>query len=194
MKDITSAEQLRQLYRQPGELPRMKILDRLDAHCCAFIAASPFPVLATRDNQGNCDASPRGDPPGFVEILDERRLLLADKPGNNRIDSLLNIVECPDVGMLFLVPGVQETLRINGRATITTDPALLEKHAERNRVPATGLLIEVGEAFLHCSRSLLAAGLWKPESWPDRGEIAAASRIWADHIALTKSRQEQAKT
>jgi uncharacterized protein len=188
---ITSAAQLRQLYRSPGELPRMKILDSLDTHCRAFIATSPFLVLATRDSQGNCDASPRGDRPGFVEVLDEKSLLLVDKPGNNRIDSLLNIVECPNVGMLFLVPGVQETLRVNGRATITTDAKLLEKHKERGRVPVTGLLIEIDEAFLHCSRSLLSAGLWKPETWPNHTGLASASKVWADHIALMKARQEQ---
>lgn len=190
MAIVASAEQLRQLYRLPGELPRLKILDRLDAHCFAFIGASPFLVLATRDRHGNCDASPRGDRPGFVEILGETSLLLADKPGNNRIDSLLNIIECPDVGMLFLVPGNQETLRVNGRASITTDQALLEKHKERGRVPVTGLLIEVREAFLHCSRSVLSAGLWKPETWSNQTGIAPAAKIWADHIALMTSRKE----
>lgn len=185
----TEAE-LRALYGEPEELPVLKVQSRLDTHCRQFIAASPFLVLATHDGAGRCDASPRGDAPGFVEVIDDTHLFMADKPGNNRIDSLINILRAPDIGMLFLIPGVKETLRINGVARITRAPALLDRYVENGRPPRTGLIIEVKAAYLHCARSLMKAHLWNPETWPERKVIASAGRIWADHIALSKQAKE----
>lgn len=184
---------LRALYGEPDDLPIRKVLPRLDAHCRQFIAAAPFFVLATHDDMGRCDASPRGDKPGFVEVLDDGHLFLADKPGNDRIDSLMNILRAPSVGMLFLIPGVRETLRVNGIARITRSPDLLAAYEENGRAAKTGLIIEVQEAFLHCARALLKARLWSPDSWPDRKVVAAPGRIWADHIALSKQLSGEAQ-
>lgn len=184
---VASAEQLRALYGEPDELPIKKVLHRLDEHCRRFIAASPFMVLATHDEHGRSDASPRGDGPGFVAVLDDHRLFLADKPGNDRVDSLMNILSAPGVGMLFLIPGVRETLRINGQARITSSPDLLAPYEENGKPAKTGLIVEVEEAFLHCARALLKAKLWNPDTWPARGVVAAPGRIWSDHIAITKS-------
>lgn len=183
---VRTVERLRALYDDPGELPIRKVLDRLDEHCRRFIAASPFLVLATHDGAGNSDASPRGDAPGFVAVIDDRHLFLADKPGNDRIDSLSNILRAPGVGMLFLIPGVRETLRINGTARITCSPDLLAPYAENGKPARTGLIIEVREAFLHCARALLKAKLWNVHSWPPKGTVASPGRIWADHIAISK--------
>lgn len=183
---IDSEAELRALYGEPDELPVAKVLPRLDAHCRQFIAASPFLVLATHDGAGRCDASPRGDAPGFVDVIDDTHVFMADKAGNNRIDSLLNILRTPDIGMLFLIPGVRETLRINGVARITRAPGLLARHTENGHTPKAGLLIQVRAAYLHCGRSLMKANLWNPETWPNRKVVAAAGRIWADHIALSK--------
>jgi hypothetical protein len=184
---IDTAEQLRALYGEPDNLPIKKVLHRLDEHCRRFISASPFMVLATHDERGRSDASPRGDAPGFVAILDDHHLFLADKPGNDRVDSLMNILRSPGVGMLFLIPGVRETLRINGRAHITSCQERLAPYAENGKPAKTGLIIEVEEAFLHCARALLKAKLWNPDTWPKRGVIASPGRIWSDHIALTNS-------
>ncbi|MFV3126969.1 MSMEG_1061 family FMN-dependent PPOX-type flavoprotein [Niveispirillum sp. KHB5.9] len=190
---IDGAAELRALYGEPDELPIAKVLPRLDEHCRQFIAASPFLVLATHNGEGRCDASPRGDAPGFVDIIDDCHLFMADKPGNDRIDSLMNILRAPDIGMLFLIPGVRETLRINGTARITRSPELLARHAENGRTPKTGLVIAVRAAYLHCGRSLLKANLWNHETWPERKVVATAGRIWADHIALSKQIEETSR-
>ncbi|QNQ11897.1 pyridoxamine 5'-phosphate oxidase family protein [Sphingomonas alpina] len=187
---VQSEQQLRDLYGAPDTLALRKVLDHLDVHCRNFISASPFFMLATHDRDGHSDASPRGDQPGFVEILDDRHLLLPDKPGNNRIDSLINVFHSPSIGMLFLIPGVRETLRINGEARITCDPSLLLKHEEGGKVPKTGLVIEVREAFLHCARSVMRAKIWVPETWPDRKVVPSAGRIWSDHIALSSAAEQ----
>jgi len=145
---IETAEDLRSRYGEPSENAVRKSLDRLDRHCRRFIALSPFVVLATSGADGRADCSPRGDPPGFVAVLDDRTVLLPDRRGNNRTDSLRNILENPHVGLLFMIPGANETLRLNGRATLTTDPKRLEPLAVRGRAPRSGLLIEAEDVFL----------------------------------------------
>lgn len=190
---VQDEAELRALYGEPDALPILKVQTRLDAHCRAFIAASPFAVLATHDGRGNCTASPRGDQPGFVEILDDRHLFLADKPGNDRVDSLMNILRAPGIGLLFLIPGIRETLRLNGVARITRDRSLLDKYTEGGKEAKTGLIIEVQEAYLHCARAILKAKIWVPDSWPDKKIIASAGRIWSDHIAITKGQNTPAE-
>jgi PPOX class probable FMN-dependent enzyme len=166
-----------------GPLAARKVLDRLDVHCRHFIELSPFLVLGTSDAEGRQDVSPRGDPPGFVRILDDRHLLLPDRPGNNRLDSLGNIAARPDVALLFFVPGVDETLRVNGKAEISTDTVLLAPCAVDGRPPRSGLLITVEEAFLHCGKALIRSHLWDPERKVARKSFPSLGRMIADQIA-----------
>ncbi len=179
---IETEDQLRAIYGAAEDLAVRKCLDRLDRHARAFIAASPVLIMASHDGRGHADCSPRGDFPGFVEVIDDHHLLLPDRPGNNRLDSLVNIIARPAIGLLFLVPSVRETLRVNGTARVTCDPVLLEKHAVDGKLPRTGLLIRVEEMFLHCAKALMRSQLWKPETWPEKGVVASAGRIWADHL------------
>ena len=182
---IDTVEELRSSYGQPSERAVKKSLDRLDRHCRRFIGLSPFVVLATAGADGRIDCSPRGDPPGFVEVLDDRTVLLPDRPGNNRVDSLGNVFENPHVGLLFMIPGVNETLRLNGRATLTTDPARLEPLSVKGRMPRSGLLIEVEEVFLHCTKALVRSRLWADESRVDRkSALPTFGQMLADHVGL----------
>ena len=182
---IATVEELRSSYGQPSERAVKKSLDRLDRHCRRFIGLSPFVVLATAGADGRVDCSPRGDPPGFVEVLDDRTVLLPDRPGNNRVDSLGNVFENPHVGLLFMIPGVNETLRLNGRATLTTDPARLEPLSVKGRMPRSGLLIEVEEIFLHCTKALVRSRLWADESRVDRrSALPTFGQMLADHVGL----------
>jgi PPOX class probable FMN-dependent enzyme len=181
-KFVATEQELRALYGDADGLALRKSLDHIDKHARAFIAASPFVVLATMDRNGRGDASPRGDPPGFVETVDKHHLLLPDRPGNNRLDSMLNLLENPSVGLLFLIPGIRESLRVSGTARIICDPDMLAKHAVDGKMPRSGLLIRVEEMFLHCAKALMRSKLWKPETWPEKGVIASPGRIWSDHI------------
>ena len=180
---IETVEELRSSYGEPSERAVKKALERLDRHCRRFIALSPFVVLASAGADGKVDCSPRGDPAGFVAVLDERRILLPDRRGNNRADSLMNVVENPYVGMLFMIPGVDETLRLNGRATLTTDPTLLEPLAVNGRVPRSGLVVEVEEVFLQCTKALVRSRLWADETRVDRkAALPSFGQMLADHI------------
>ena len=177
---LTSLAALEALYDPPSERVRLKQIDRLDAHCRAFIAASPFLILATSGASG-ADGSPRGDRPGFVVVEDDVTLLLPDRRGNNRIDSLRNVVENPAVGLIFLVPGVHETLRVNGRARISVDPALLSRFAVEGKQPRTVLVVTVQEAFIQCARALVRSELWNPERHVRRADLPSLGTILAAH-------------
>lgn len=178
---LKSQAELESLYGEPHERSVLKVKDCLDANSRAFLEAAPFAVLATSDAAGNLDCSPRGDRAGFVRVADEKTLLLPDRRGNNRIDSLKNIVENPQVALLFFVPNVSETFRVNGTAQISVAPDLLEQFAVAGKTPKTILIIRVREAFVHCSRALVRSDLWKPEkhssaaSVPTMGQILAAN-------------------
>ncbi len=186
---VTNNAELRQVYQPPAPRAVQKVLDRLDVHCRNFIALSPLCVLSSSNADGQADASPRGDPPGFVKVLDERTLLLPDRPGNNQVDSLQNIVENPGVGLLFLVPGMNETLRVKGKAEITTDTELLESLTVLGKAPRSGLKIAVEEAFLHCGRALIRSRIWDPEVQIDRSSYPTYGQVLADQIAGADSRQ-----
>ena len=182
---IETAEQLRSSYGEPSERAVGKSLDHLDRHCRRFIALSPFAVLASAGADGRVDCSPRGDPAGFVAVLDDRTVLLPDRLGNNRVDSLRNVLESPYVGLLFLIPGVNETLRLNGRASLTTDPDLLEPLSVKGRAPRSGLVIEVEEVFLQCTKALVRSRLWADESRVDRKAVLPSfGQMLADHVGL----------
>jgi PPOX class probable FMN-dependent enzyme len=180
-----TAAALRALYGAPSELSLKKQLTRLDPHCRRFIALSPFLVLATVGKDGLPDASPRGDAPGFVSVLDDETLLVPDRRGNNRLDSLQNISEQSGVGLIFFVPGINETLRVNGHARITTDAALLARFAVDGKVPRTGLLVAVKEVYYHCAKALIRAKLWDSSRHIARKEFPSLGRILADQIAGT---------
>lgn len=182
MNAITDATTLRAHFGPVSALAENKQLDYLDRHCQAFIAISPFLVLATTDGQGGVDASPRGDAPGFVKIIDQHTLLLPDRPGNRRVDSLRNIVAHPGVGLLFFVPGIEETVRINGNARVITDADLLAQVPAENKIPATGVLVAVTEAFYQCAKALIRSKLWDPSTKIDRKTFPSLGQIIADQV------------
>jgi uncharacterized protein len=163
---LTSEADIRDLVGTPVARSLLKEQTRIDDHFRAFIALSPFLFLATSGADGTCDVSPKGDGPGFVRVLDEKRLVIPERNGNKRLDGMKNILANPHIGLIFLVPGHEETLRVNGRACITTDPALLEPMAMNGVTPKLAIGVEVEQAFFHCVKSFLRAGLWKPETWP----------------------------
>jgi PPOX class probable FMN-dependent enzyme len=168
---IESQDQLRRLYDPPLPLVVRKTLERLDEYCETFIARSPFVCVATSDADGRCDVSPRGDPPGFVAVQDPETLLIPDRKGNNRLDSTNNVLASPGVGLLFLIPGIDETLRVNGIGSIVDDQEMLKPLAERGAVPKTALRVTVEEAFNHCGRALKRSSLWDQSTHADRAEI-----------------------
>lgn len=169
---------LEALYGAPVEASLVKQADRVTPEYRAWIEAAPFAVLATA-GPGGLDASPRGDAPGFVHVEDERTLLLPDRRGNNRVDSLRNVLADPRVGVLFLLPGLGETLRVNGTAAVSVDPALLDRFAVAGKPPRTVLVVRVSEVFFQCSRAVLRAGLWDPARHVDRARLPTPGRILA---------------
>ncbi len=181
MNEIADQDALRAHFGPISPMVERKVLPRLDRHCVAFIGLSPFLVIATADGEGGVDASPRGDPPGFVRVLDDRTLLLPDRPGNNRIDTFRNVVAHPGVGLIFFVPGIEETLRVNGRGRATTEA--LEDSAVQGRVPRTGLVIEVDEVFFHCAKALKRSRLWDKAAQVERSSFPSLGRIIADQQA-----------
>ena len=176
---IDSEEALAALLGEPTAIVRAKVSDRLNALTRRFIEASPFVCLATSDADGRCDVSPRGDPRGFVRILDDLTILVPERPGNRLADSLRNILQNPRVGVLFVIPGVGETFRVNGRATLSTDAALLAPSAVEGMPPRLGILVDVEEAYTQCSKAFLRSQLWDPtrfvarEALPSNGAIHA---------------------
>ena len=179
---IASQAELRRTYREPAPRAQQKVLDHIDRHARDFISLSPFCVISSLGADGRHDTSPRGDPPGFVAVLDERTLLIPDRPGNNQVDSLRNVIAHPEVGLLFLVPGMNETLRVSGTAEIVIDEALLAPLAVGRKAPLSGLRVTVEEAFLHCGRSLIRSRLWDPEAQIDRSCYPSYGQVLADQI------------
>lgn len=168
---------LRALLGEPVPLVRAKLAERLNPLTRQFIERSPFVCLATADGEGRCDVSPRGDPAGFVRILDEATLLIPERPGNRLADSLRNILATGRLGLMFVVPGVGDTLRVNGRATIVTDEALLAPSAIDGRVPKLGIVIDVEEVFMHCSKAFLRSDLWDPARFVRRSELPSSGEM-----------------
>jgi hypothetical protein len=178
-----STADLRRLYPEPVDLIRRKALLRLDSHCRKFVSLSPLIFISTSGRDGRCDVSARGDAPGFVAILDDRRLAVPDRPGNNRIDALNNIVENGHVGLVFVIPGRDETLRINGAAAVAFDRELLARLAVKNVPPRSAIVVEIEEAFLHCGRAFKRGDIWNPERYLAPGTLPPFSIMLADHTA-----------
>jgi len=166
-EEITTAEQLRAVVGEPVRRAVVKQRDRLDDTDRAFIARSPFQMIATAGADGRVDVSPKGDPAGSVLVLDDHTLAIADRPGNRRVDGFLNILENPHVGLIFLVPRRSDTLRVNGTARIVRNPSYAEVMGHRGHVPDLVLEVTVEEVFTHCAKAFLRSDLWKPERWPD---------------------------
>ncbi len=179
---IEDEESLRAFHHAPMSRAVDKVLTRLDDHCRQIIALAPFCVVATQ-GEGGADITPRGDPPGFVRILDDRHLLLPDRVGNNRLDTMTNLFQNPAIGVIFLVPGMNETLRINGTAKVTSDARLLEASAVNGRPPKVGLLITIKEAFMHCPKAFVRSKLWDPAHHIDRAQLPSYAEILMAHCS-----------
>ena len=185
---------LRGLYEQPMELAILKQLDRLDAHCRNFLAHSPFAVVgSTRTGRGT-DVSPRGDAPGFARVLDDHTIAIPDRPGNNRLDTMSNIVADAEVGLLFFIPGIDETLRVNGTARVSREPALLAAAAIKGREPRVVILVTVREAFLHCGKALKRSRLWHEDYRLDRRSFPSLGRMIVEQTKPPQVTVEQAET
>jgi PPOX class probable FMN-dependent enzyme len=178
-KIVDSEARLRAVLGRPSERALGKERARLDEHCRNFIARAPFLILGTADAAGRCDVSPKGDQPGFVTVLDETHLAIPDRIGNARLDGMRNILNNPHVGLIFLVPGREDTLRVNGRAWIVEDDEILDRMVVQGKRPPFAIGVEVEEAFMHCPRAFMRAGLWKPERWPDVNDLPSmAAMLW----------------
>lgn len=188
---ISSLEELRTIYPEPKERALKKQLSMLDAHCRRFISLSPFVVVATGGNDGMLDASPRGGDPGFVHVVDDRTLLIPDSPGNNRLDSLSNIIATGRIGLLFLIPGVDETLRVNGSAAVSDDPEKLSALASDKRTPRSVIEVNVEEAFLHCAKAFMRAKLWDPQTRRDRGVLPTMGEMIKEQAGLAGPAETQ---
>lgn len=190
---ITTPQQLRSLYAEPTQRARLKQLDALDKHCKAFIALSPFVVLATSDSAGRVDATPRGGAPGFVVVPDDHTLLLGDAPGNNRLDALQNLLENPQAGLLFMIPGVDETLRVNGRVELSTDPADVAACSDEGRAPKLVLRMQVQEAFLHCAKAFMRSRLWQEQARVPRECLPTMNQMIHEQAGLGEPTETQAQ-
>ncbi len=190
---LTSVDDLRALIGEPSAPALRKQIDHLDDHCRRFIALSPLLFLGSTSATGLCDVSPKGDAPGFARVLDERRLAIPDRSGNRRADTLINILERPQVALLFIIPGMRETLRINGTASLYTDPALLDTLTAQGKPPQLAIVVEAREVFLHCGRALIRSKLWETASWPQPDTLPSAPQIFTDHIALPNLTREAAE-
>ncbi|MGF9966431.1 pyridoxamine 5'-phosphate oxidase family protein [Bacillus rhizoplanae] len=178
---ISSEEELRGILGYPSQLTQNKVISRLDKHCFEFISKSPFLLMATSDSNGMCDVSPRGDAPGFVQVLDETHIIIPERPGNRKIDSMRNILSNPRIGLIFIIPGLEETLRINGTACVTNDEELLKKMEAGRRIPSLGIGVEVEECFVHCAKAFKRSNLWNPSTWIEKSELPVIAQVLADH-------------
>jgi PPOX class probable FMN-dependent enzyme len=174
---ITDEAELREIIGSPTENVLLKLADRLNELTAQFIERSPFVCVATVDPEGGLDVSPRGDPAGFVRVLDESTLLIPERPGNRIADTLRNLLVDPRIALLFLIPGIGDTLRVNGRAVITDDAELLAPCAVDGKVPKLGLLVSVEEAYTHCPKAFIRSGLWNPDLHIDRSELPSSGAI-----------------
>ncbi|MDL5160021.1 MSMEG_1061 family FMN-dependent PPOX-type flavoprotein [Actinomycetospora termitidis] len=175
---ITDEAALREVVAEPPRAVADKAIDHVDEESARFLAASPFFLFSTTGADGSVDVSPRGDPPGSVIVLEDgRRIAFGDRKGNRRLDSLRNVLERPQVGMLFLVPGSNDTLRVNGTAQIVRDPPFAHRLAVGRSVPDLAVVVTVEELFLHCAKAFLRSTLWDPQSWPDPADVPSAGRM-----------------
>ena len=187
---LQSEEELRRHFPVSMERAKLKVLDRLDRHCEDFIARSPFLCIGTSRPDGCADVSPRGDPPGFVHVADPHTLLIPDRPGNNRLDTMSNIMHNPRVGLIFFIPGLGETLRVNGDAAIIDDQAEFARFEFRRHIPRVAIAVTVREAFIHCAKAIKRSRLWEEDAKIDPASFTRIGDILSDHIKGGKSGDE----
>ncbi|MGH1366250.1 MAG: pyridoxamine 5'-phosphate oxidase family protein [Calditrichia bacterium] len=191
MAIIRTIEELESMYNRPGTRAVQKSLTSMDKHCKRFIELSPFVLLSSSSQNGDMDCSPRGGEPGFIKVFDDRTLLIPDRPGNNRLDSLHNLIETKKIGLLFLIPGVDETLRINGIAELSTDPELLNLCVEQEKQPKLVVSVSVEEAFLHCAKALMRSGLWSDESRVNRNIMPTMGKMLKEQLQSATPEETQ---
>ncbi|MES2794308.1 MAG: MSMEG_1061 family FMN-dependent PPOX-type flavoprotein [Bacteroidota bacterium] len=187
---ITSEDQLRATLGYPSEIVTRKTINYIDEHCQKFIENSPFITIATSDLQGNLDVSPKGDPAGFVKILDDKILAIPDRPGNAKADTLTNLIKNPNIGLIFLIPGVRETLRVNGEALIVTDESILELLICDGKKPSFAIIVKVKEAFMHCAKCMIRSKLWQNSETLKERPVASLAKALVDQGKLDISVQE----
>jgi PPOX class probable FMN-dependent enzyme len=186
---ISSAEQLREMVGAPHEAVVKKTVTQIDSHIENYIAQSPLFFVATSAANGRADVSPRGDRPGFVKVLDRQTIAYVDRPGNRRIDSMLNMLENPQVGMIFLIPPLEEVLRINGRATISCNEAFISDLQVEGKTTGIAVIIEVEECFIHCPRAFKQAGIWDYENWQPKDELPVVMDMFRAHLQLNNYKE-----
>lgn len=187
---IRTEAELRQVLGAPSQRAMDKTVSALDDNCRAFIAASPFLLIGSVDAQGRLDVSPKGDPPGFVQVLDDHTLAIPDRLGNRRADTFVNILQQPQVALLFLIPGKQDTLRVAGSAQIVRDESLRQGMAVQGKVPDLALVVQVQEAFIHCPKCMIRSHLWEPEHWPGLEAVPSMAQTFIAHAKLDQSLEE----
>jgi len=178
---LRTEDALREVYGQASGRAAIKAIPSLDPHCRRFIELSPFLVMGSAAKDGPADVSPKGDIPGFVQVPDEHTMVIPDRPGNRRIDSMTNIVENPHVAVIFMIPGISETLRVNGCAHVSVDPDLLQSMAVNGKPAVSAIVVQVDEAYLHCAKAFIRSKLWDPSIQQDRKVLPPLSKILADH-------------
>ncbi|WP_170477370.1 pyridoxamine 5'-phosphate oxidase family protein [Ruegeria arenilitoris] len=188
---VRSESDLRSQFSATQEIAVKKCLKHIDDHARVFIERSPFVCIGTQSPDGSADVSPRGDPRGFVKILDDKTLLIPDRPGNNRLDTLSNILTNSKVGLLFLVPGFDDTMRVNGHAELTRDPDLLSTMAVNGRVPQIAIAVHVDEVFIHCAKALRRSNLWDPSQHQNREDVPSLMKIILDQTSVAPSDPEE---
>nr|WP_308809532.1 MSMEG_1061 family FMN-dependent PPOX-type flavoprotein [Anaerobacillus sp. 1_MG-2023] len=180
---VTDVNELKDMAGIPSKLAANKVISFLDKHCKEFICRTPFITIATQSSTGG-DVSPRGDAPGFIHVLDDHHLLIPERPGNKRMDSLINLLENPNIGLLLMIPGREEALRINGKASIVKDKTLLEQCEYKGKTPLLGIGVEVKECYIHCAKAFKRSSLFEPERWPNTEGLASAARMLSDHAKI----------
>lgn len=189
-KVISTEKELRDIMGYPSEIVTRKTINHIDEHCKSFIKKSPFIAIATSDLSGNLDVSPKGDPGGFVKILSDKVLAIPDRPGNRKADTLSNIIQNPNIGLIFLIPGIKETLRVNGEAKIVTDSRVLELLSFQGKAPSIAIIVNVKEAFMHCAKCIIRSNLWTNiDDRQERG-VPSLARALVDHGKLDITYQE----
>lgn len=178
---VATLPRLRELSREPSSRAQGKVIDHIDAICRRFIAACPFVMVATRGADGRMDVSPKGDLPGFVAILDEKTFAIPDRPGNHRLDTFENLLTHPEVGLFFMIPGNDDTLRVSGTGRIVRDSSLQSRLAVNGKAPNLVLIVTVEEAFMHCPKCMIRSRLWSPDHWPNRSDVPSLAEAIVAH-------------
>lgn len=189
-KVITTEEELREVMGHPNEIVTRKTINYIDQHCKSFIEKSPFITIATSDLHGNFDVSPKGDPAGFVKILSDKLLAIPDRPGNRKADTLSNIIQNPNIGLIFLIPGIKETLRVNGKAKIVRDEKILELLSCQGKTPSFAIIVQVKEAFMHCAKCMIRSNLWGTIDDTQERPVPSLGKVLVDHGKLEISYEE----